>query len=705
MASKTIGVLRAEVSANAAGFARDMESCRSSAANIGQRIERSFDDLGRSITRSMRNLLDFRSIIAGVSLASISYLYRSSIEAAEAIVKTADAAGISTTALQEYRYAAEMADINTESLDGAMKFFVKTLGQARSGSGALAEELKKVDPQLLRLIQTAPNTEAALDLIFKAMGNTKNAADRAALSAAAFGRSAGVDMVNMVKDGAGSLADARAEAHDFGMVLDENLVRNAERAGDSLGRLSGVIKAQFTSAAGAASPAVEGLADRLAKLVPLLSKLMSMALSITGIPAVAEQLFPSTTAGRIEEVDRQLGQARASLDGLKQQADQAGGSWLAKFLGDDKVLAAKVNAQVALILQLEAQKKKLTAPAASTDTGAPRPGPSGKPLDFGSSWSEVIAGQKQAASEARKMIDDTRSSEEKLEAEEMRLIALKPALIQQLGSEGAAEGVLADMRSKAIEAAYAADAASMAGAQSIIASTLSDSERMNIELQNLQAQKQDIIVLTGSEARASEVLSVAQAKIAAKYSMVGKFAEQASSTIASGLADAILEGKAFHEVLQQLAQDLLRIAVQLAMMQAVKSAFIGLGFMGAAKGGVVEGGRMRRFAAGGVVDSPTIFPLRSGLGMAGEAGAEGIMPLKRVGGVLGVRAEIPRGGGGNSFTFQQYVMLEGADFGNSATIDKIVRAMGDRARAGAVEVLNLAGLLNDQASLNSRRSR
>ena len=35
------------------------------------------------------------------------------------------------------------------------------------------------------------------------------------------------------------------------------------------------------------------------------------------------------------------------------------------------------------------------------------------------------------------------------------------------------------------------------------------------------------------------------------------------------------------------------------------------------------------FAAGGVVGAPTYFPMRGGLGLMGERGAEAVMPLAR----------------------------------------------------------------------------
>ena len=53
------------------------------------------------------------------------------------------------------------------------------------------------------------------------------------------------------------------------------------------------------------------------------------------------------------------------------------------------------------------------------------------------------------------------------------------------------------------------------------------------------------------------------------------------------------------------------------------------------------------FADGGIVNSPTLFPMRGGTGLMGEAGPEAIMPLARgADGRLGVRG----GAGGVNVT-------------------------------------------------------
>jgi lambda family phage tail tape measure protein len=117
-----------------------------------------------------------------------------------------------------------------------------------------------------------------------------------------------------------------------------------------------------------------------------------------------------------------------------------------------------------------------------------------------------------------------------------------------------------------------------------------------------------------------------------------------SSAISRAFKDAIVGGKSFESVLKTLA---LRIA-SLALDKALAPLSAGIGgaiaslfkAFGLADGGVVAGGRIRPLAAGGVVNTPTLFPLARGIGLLGEAGAEAVLPLARGSdGRLGVRTQ------------------------------------------------------------------
>jgi phage-related minor tail protein len=112
---------------------------------------------------------------------------------------------------------------------------------------------------------------------------------------------------------------------------------------------------------------------------------------------------------------------------------------------------------------------------------------------------------------------------------------------------------------------------------------------------------------------------------------------------------SVVDGKRLQDVLKSLALGLSSRALSQALapigqgignaLSGVLGNLVGRGF---AKGGLI-GGRVMPFAAGGDIASPSFFPMRGGLGVAGEAGSEAILPLARgADGRLGVRAE---GGG------------------------------------------------------------
>ena len=110
-----------------------------------------------------------------------------------------------------------------------------------------------------------------------------------------------------------------------------------------------------------------------------------------------------------------------------------------------------------------------------------------------------------------------------------------------------------------------------------------------------------------------------------------------------GMEDALVNfvttGKlAFSDLARSIINDMIRIMIQ----QAIMKPFTGWlkSFLPFADGGVVSGGeQVKKYAYGGIVNRPTMFPMKNGMGLMGEAGAEAIMPLQRGrNGKLGVQA-------------------------------------------------------------------
>jgi phage-related minor tail protein len=132
-----------------------------------------------------------------------------------------------------------------------------------------------------------------------------------------------------------------------------------------------------------------------------------------------------------------------------------------------------------------------------------------------------------------------------------------------------------------------------------------------------------------------------------------RLGRQFSNSLVTAFEGIAVKGKGLNEVLRTLALSLSQIVLK-AALRPLGDAFGGLlsrlfagGF---AKGGVLQQQMPVPFAAGGVIRSPVAFPLANGqMGLAGERGAEAILPLARgPDGRLGVMAQ---SGGGVAVTF------------------------------------------------------
>ncbi len=114
-----------------------------------------------------------------------------------------------------------------------------------------------------------------------------------------------------------------------------------------------------------------------------------------------------------------------------------------------------------------------------------------------------------------------------------------------------------------------------------------------------------------------------------------RFNEGLADTLASGIGDALLsitdKTKSFGDVMKNVLQSIARQIMQMMVIAPIKKFFSGI--FGGGFGG------FKLFATGGIINAPTMVAPGA---IAGEAGPEAIMPIKRINGVMGVAAEKPQ---------------------------------------------------------------
>jgi phage-related minor tail protein len=357
-----IGNLAVNLSANSASFSRDMDKARRSVTSNTARMNRAlakteqrFVGMGKSLGRSVKNMMSFKAAIGVVAgSAGLGLLVKRTLDHADAIGKAADNIGIGVETLQEYRYAAELSGVAQQRLDKGLEAFVKRLGEAKQGTGALNTFLKKYDESLFNAVTSSKSTSEALNLITEEAGKMSSQMDRAALFAAAFSRTAGVQMTNMVKNGAQGLKEMRQEAQETGIVLRESLIRQAELTNDKLNLMGKIIWTQVSRAIISLTPSIVALGRAMAEAAPKITKFI-------------QSLLPAEFA-TANELTRRIQDLKAQVKDMKESYSDVMGMGPGIGVGEKAVAKnPRVQALERQITQLERLREEARASEKQVD--------------------------------------------------------------------------------------------------------------------------------------------------------------------------------------------------------------------------------------------------------------------------------------------------------------------------------------------------
>ncbi|WP_412072915.1 phage tail tape measure protein [Tritonibacter mobilis] len=165
----------------------------------------------------------------------------------------------------------------------------------------------------------------------------------------------------------------------------------------------------------------------------------------------------------------------------------------------------------------------------------------------------------------------------------------------------------------------------------------------------------------GMAAQFTAEMDRVRAAFAATQADAADFETGLSRGLRRAMKDLVVGGDSLSDALESLAKTMINTTFNSAMRPVTDhlgglvsdgiGALVG-GILPFADGAAFSQGKVTPFARGGVVSSPTHFPMRGGLGLMGEAGPEAILPLARGhDGSLGVKTQ----GSGKSPTVVMHV--------------------------------------------------
>ena len=211
-------------------------------------------------TRMLAMIGTIAAVVAAVvevEKALISVTKESAAYADEILTQSA-VTGLSTEALQEYQYAAELVDVSLDTLTSSQTKMIRSMDAARRGSKEQAEAFDKLGISVQNADGTLRDAQDVFGDAIDALGAISNETERDAIAMTIFGRSAR-DLNPLIKAGSDGLRELAQEAHNVGYVMSEEALDALGAVDDQVQRMNRSNEALKNQIAVGMAPAVENL--------------------------------------------------------------------------------------------------------------------------------------------------------------------------------------------------------------------------------------------------------------------------------------------------------------------------------------------------------------------------------------------------------------------------------------------------------------
>lgn len=618
------------------------------------------------------NIFSVQGAILALAGGGIFLFTRHLLENADALAKQADRLGLSVEETQKWVYAADLAGVEGTKFEAMLRRINVSIGEARAGNRESIESFRELGINIEGTGGKAvAGTEAFLQIAdaYQRIGNT---GDFAANATKVLGRD-WATAIPLIQGGRAELQRTFAEREKLGL-LTEREARSAERVMDQFTRIGVGLQTQFTRLILSQADNIDSAAGQIIELIPAIGAAVTKLAGIRLPSEIREDLkqleeardrlasgkpipgaFGSDTERGLQLINARIAETRAELE----KAEKAGLGFRRGLNDAASAEAAQRIRDVQRALREEGEQLTRTADDQKLYTELKKAGLEDlySSITATTSLTMRLGEEETARSRAARAIADQVRANQELVATQRRLNAEYQDNLR----------LSSDLQRRA--------------------DAIRESIRTPEESFSAQIQEVDVLLQEGRLTADEHGRAVGRAR--AEYFGLGEASREAGQVIGTAFEDAILKGEDFRNTLRALAQDMLRIALRVAVTKPLENAltagissffapsstytpgniFGNAGVMATAHGAAFGPSGLYAFAGGGVVDRPTFFGFGGGRrGVMGEAGPEAVIPLARDSrGNLGVKAQ---GGGQSQIVYN--VDMRGASIEAVAELRKLV---------------------------------
>ena len=627
-------------------------------------------------------------VLAGISVGAMVGFTKNALDAVDAIGEVAEQVGVGTGALQAFRLAAVQTGMSTEELERGLAALTRKIADAVQGDKAAVDAFQRLGIAFRNADGSGRATEAVLGDLADALKDMDGATDKAAATTSLLTDRLGQKFIPMLSQGREGLVAMTAEMLRMGTIATPEMIAKAGEASDKIATLTSSFRAFANNLTVTVAPAIVTVIDGLNRLI------FGMSIAERRATLEASVRLAETRISQLQEPSPNLPEperrARNSIrSGLVGTAQGQTGETAETMIAQERIALEGLRAELAALRRqeqgLQEEADRILRGRSNELYGPPLPPGYRFPgQGGGGGGAPRAAGRDPFAETLREQQSLLRANETAYERYQRQLVEL------------------AELQDR-----------------------LNEAEQQGVEINGVRVRA----LSTEELSRATERFATELERAEKQTERTDHMGVQMGMSFSSAFEDAILDGKRFSEVLQSLERDIARIILRTAVTGPAGEAIAGAvsagvrsitgsfsstsvstsspgvpssasGPLYSANGNAFWGGNVVPFANGGIVSSPTMFPMARGMGVMGEAGPEAIMPLQRgADGKLGVRA----GGGGQAgVVINQTITIDAR--GADPEVDQKIRAgMMMATKQAQAEMLDAVNRGGNAAKVMGRR--
>lgn len=226
------------------------------------KAQKSAKDWAGSVRESANEAANHIAAMGAAAATALAAMYTATAQNIDEQAKFADRIGISTEALAGLQYAGQLTGVATDRMADSLQGMVERISEATTGTGEAAEALENLGLSAQTLNQLSP--EKQFLEIARAMGEVENRSDQVRMAIQIF-EGEGAALLNTLDAGADGINAMMTEAETLGIALSRIDAAKVEAANDAFYRSSQTAKGFAQSLTVELAPIVEGISKELVR--------------------------------------------------------------------------------------------------------------------------------------------------------------------------------------------------------------------------------------------------------------------------------------------------------------------------------------------------------------------------------------------------------------------------------------------------------